>query len=447
MKLKKAFIYTLLGLSGSRTLRNLNWTRKFDISDESVIRDCCESKLKKLLLHAWENVPYYHDVLEESQVVSNGQVSLENFTGIPLLTKDIITQQGDRLYSRDYQKRKPYSNTSGGSTGQPVQFIQDKAYDEWNTSQKLYFNAILGKEPGDKELKLWGSDRDIIAGTLSLKDRIINCLYNRKFFNSYRFDKAALKELVELNNKFRPKAYWSYMESAMELAEYVAKNHIEFISPEILISTIGPLTEPVREKIEKALGCKVYNQYGSREVGVIGCECRQQDGLHCFPWFNHIELLDENEKEIKDGQGKVIVTTLENYSMPLIRFEIGDVAIAGGNDCACGRKTFKLKKVIGRTLGYFKRADGALLHSHFIVQMLFNRDWLKRFQIIQETPDRIVICLELKNQVKPNRDELDEISSKIKMLMGDSCAIEYVFVDHIQRSPSGKYLYTICKVE
>jgi phenylacetate-CoA ligase len=191
----------------------------------------------------------------------------------------------------------------------------------------------------------------------------------------------------------------------------------------------------------------VYNQYGSREVGVIACECPRQDGLHCFPWFNHVELLDENNNMINDGQGKVVVTTLENYSMPLIRFEIGDVAVAGGNDCSCGRKTFKLQKVIGRTLGYFKRADGALLHSHFIVQMLFNRNWLKRFQIIQETPDRIVIRLELKGQIKPDKTELDEISSKIKMLMGDSCGIEYVFVNHIQRSPSGKYLYTICKVK
>ena len=440
-------IYGLLFCNGGRVLRNLRAIKNLQFLSEGELGEYSKVQLERLLVHAWENVPYYRDVLEECGVVVHGSVDLRNFANIPVLTKAIIREQGERLYSRDHNGRKSYSNTSGGSTGEPVEFLQDRAYDEWNIANKLYFNVVLGKEPGDREIKLWGSDRDIISGSLTVKDRLINFLYNRRFFNSYRFDDESLKSLVELNNSFRPKAYWSYMESAVELAEYVVEKEEEFISPEILISTIGPLTEEARDKIEGALGCRVYNQYGSREVGGVACECTAQDGLHCFPWTNHIELLDGNDELVSSGEGRVVVTSLRNYSMPLIRYDIGDVAVAGSSSCSCGRGTFKLKEVVGRTLGYFKKSGGGLVHSHFIVQALFFREWLKRFQVVQKGVEHVVIRLEVKAGMTAPEGDMDDITRKVRVLMGDSCVVDYEFAETIEPSASGKYVYTICEVK
>jgi phenylacetate-CoA ligase len=157
-------------------------------------------------------------------------------------------------------------------------------------------------------------------------------------------------------------------------------------------------------------------------------------------------VVDENGKNKQEGEGRVIVTTLENYSMPLIRYEIGDIAEAGGNRCSCGRNTFQLKKVLGRTLGYFKKSDGSLAHSHFIVQALFFRGWLKRFQVIQDRIGHIVIKLEPHKEGNVPEDDLKNITSKTKILMGEDCEVEYDIVDKIERSPSGKYVYTLCQV-
>ncbi len=446
MGFRKTLILAALRLTGSSVRRNLKEICQFDRASADEIKHRADEKLSRLLLHAADNVPYYHDVLHKCEVVVDGRVRLENFTKIPILTKDIIRKQARNLYSKDYKIRKPYENTSGGSTGEPVMFIQDKKYDDWNIATKLYFNSVLGKECGEPEIKFWGSDRDILQGTLTLKDRLINLLYNRKFFNSYQLSEQNLNELIAINNSFRPRAYWSYMESALELANYLSKSGKYFHSPEILISTIGPLTEQVRQKIESAMGCKVYNQYGSREVGVIACQCTEQKGLHMFPWWNHVEIIDNEGKNLKSGQGDVVVTTLQNYSMPLIRYKIGDVAVAGRNDCPCGRKTLVLDSVIGRTLGYFKKADGYLAHSHFIVQALFFRDWIKRFQVVQELFDKIVIRVELKKDAKPDQEELDDIVRKIQMVMGQDCCVLFDFVEKIEPSPSGKFIYTICKI-
>ena len=447
MNWRKPVIYSLLYAGCSRIPQHLKTIKQFEFASREQIEELTNSKLERLLLHAYDNVPYYSKILQECGVISNGKVVLDNFSQIPVLTKEIIRAQGSSLYSSDYKSRKPYENTSGGSTGEPVRFIQDKEYDEWNIATKLYFNIILGKDLGQPEIKFWGSDRDILAGNLTVKDRLINLLYNRKFFNSYRLGEREIRLLIDLNNRFKPVAYWAYMESALELSNYLACHELYFHPPKIVISTIGPLTEQVREKIESNMNCKVYNQYGSREVGAISCQCIKQRSMHTFPWWNYVEILDEQGMAVQNQEGRVVVTTLHNYSMPLIRYDIGDVAVAGGWGCDCGRNSMLLKTVIGRTLGYFKKADGSLAHSHFLVQALFFRDWIKRFQIIQDEIDHVLIKVQLNEDAEAPESDIEDITRKTKILMGESCKVDFEYVEDISRTASGKYVYTLCKVK
>ncbi len=446
MNWRRPLIHSLLYASGSKIPDNLKQIRKYEYAGREELDEMMRRKLERLLIHAYKNVPYYHEVLEQSGAMIHGKVNLERFSEIPILTKEIIRREGKNLYSRDYQSRRPYENTSGGSTGEPVRFIQDKEYDDWNIATKLYFNEVLGKELGQPEIKFWGSDRDILAGNLTVKDRLINVLYNRKFFNSYRLGEKEIKSLIGLNNRFKPKAYWAYMESAFELSNYLSRHELYFHPPEIVISTIGPLTDEVKGKIESNMSCKVYNQYGSREVGAISCQCKKQRSMHTFPWWNYVEILDERGKAVQNQEGRVIVTTFHNYSMPLIRYDIGDVAVAGGWGCDCGRNSMLLKKVVGRTLGYFKKADGSLAHSHFLVQALFFRGWIKRFLIIQDEIDHVLIKVQLNEDAEADNSDIEDITKKTKILMGESCQVDFDFVEEISRSASGKFVYTLCKV-
>jgi len=452
MNWRMPVIYALLYLTGSKIPANLRHIKSLEKMSYGELKLFQEDKLKKLLLHSYKNVPYYHRILREQDVIDEKEeINLDNFDRIPILTKDIIKREGENLYSKDYKKRKFYENTSGGSTGEPVKFIQDKYYDDWNIATKIYFNQILGKEIGEKEIKFWGSDRDIIMGNLKLKDRLMNYLYNRKFFNSYNLNEKTIDELIKLNNGFKPSCYWSYVDAAFEFSKIVLNKNIELFRPKFIITTIGPLFDDIRNVIEDAFKCPVYNQYGSREVGVIACQCKEKKHLHTFPWFNFVEVVDENNGSVgQGGEGKIVVTTLTNYSMPLIRYDIGDVAISAGFEkCNCGRNFFSLENVLGRTLGYFKKADGSLVHSHFIVQSIFFKDWIKRFQIIQKDFDLILLNIELRGGVDAaeHGGDVGKIEERIKLSMGEDVRVEFGFVGEIEPSKSGKYLYTICEVE
>ena len=452
MNWRNPVIYALLYLTGSKIPANLRHIKSLEKISHGELEVFQDNNLKKLLLHSYKNVPYYHRILREHDVIDEKEgVNLDNFDRIPILTKDIIRREGENLYSKDYKKQKYYENTSGGSTGEPVKFIQDNHYDDWNIATKIYFNQILGKKIGEKEIKFWGSDRDIIMGNLTLKDRLINYLYNRKFYNSYNLNEKTIAELIKLNNSFKPSCYWSYVDAAFEFSKIALNKNIELFRPKFIITTIGPLFDDMRNVIEDAFKCPVYNQYGSREVGVIACQCKEKKHLHTFPWFNFVEVLDENDRSVgQGGEGKIVVTALTNYSMPLIRYDIGDVAISAEYEkCNCGRNVFSLENVLGRTLGYFKKADGSLVHSHFIVQSIFFIDWIKRFQIIQKDFDLILVNVELQNQVDTTEygEDITKIEDRIKLIVGEDVKIEFEFVDVIEPSSSGKYLYTICEIK
>jgi len=451
MNWKKTIILAGLYFTGSKIPKILRFIENIEYGSKEEIEKVQKDQLEKLLLHAHRNVPYYKKILENCGVVVNETVNLNDFEKIPLLTKEIIRKEEKNLYSIDCNKRKPYKNTSGGSTGEPVVFIQDKYYDEWNIATKIYFNKMLGKEIGEKEIKLWGSDRDIIMGNLTVKDRLINYLYNRRFFNSYNFNEISINELIKLNNNFKPYCYWSYVDAAFEFSKIVLNKKIDLFKPEFIITTIGPLFDDIRNVIEDAFNCPVYNQYGSREVGVIACQCKEKKNLHTFPWFNFVEVINEDNRGIgKRNEGKVVVTTLTNYSMPLIRYDIGDVAISTGYErCDCGRTFFSLENVLGRTLGYFKKIDGSIVHSHFIVQSLFFRKWIKQFQLIQKDFNLIIVNIEPQKNFDRTgyNQDIAEIEDRIKMIMGEDTRIDFRFVDDIKPSKSGKYLYTVCEVK
>ncbi len=438
MNWRKPIIYLLLTLSGSNILKNLKEIEKVSLFSTTEKEEYQKKKLKNILLHAYHNVPYYHKVLADAGVITNGEVCLDNFHKIPVLTKDIIRKEGINLYSSDYKQRKPYENTSGGSTGEPVKFIQDKEYDAWNIASKMFFFRKLGKDEGEKEIKLWGSDRDIIKGNLTPKDRLINFLYNRKFFNCYNFSDRDMDNLVKLHNTFKPSMYWAYVDGIFEFSKYILTNKIQLFSPKFVVTTIGPLHEYNRKVIQDAFGCKVYNQYGSREMGIISVENENKEMSISF-WRQIIELCGVNQEK------SLVVTSLDNYSMPLIRYEIGDVAQIGTEQYSFGDVTSFLstKPVVGRTLGFFKKKDESLKHTHFLVQQLFFKDWIYKFQLIQKDYDLI----EIKIVGKENIEEMKKVEDLIIGFLGEEFKIEWNFVNDIKPSVSGKYLYTVSDLE
>jgi len=346
------------------------------------------------------------------------------------------------LISKDCKNRRWYYNSSGGSTGEPTRFIQDDCYSKWsNATQQYYYQDLLGiDERNVKKIILWGSERDVFKGSVGLKAKVGHWLTNTIPLNSFRMTEEDMKNYIKIINSFKPDLIRGYAGSLYELCRYAEKKKLTVFAPKILISAAETLRDEMREKIESVFGTKLYDFYGSREAASIAAECK--NGLmHVFMFNNYVEILDGLNQPVQEGkEGRVIVTNLHNYSMPFIRYEIGDVAVVGPEQCECGNPLPTLKKVTGRITDHFVKEDGTIIHGEFFTHLFYLKDWVRAFQVIQEDFKRIKILVVLKENI--NEQEKEDIEDKIKLVMGQDCKVIWEFVEEIPTTPQGKYLYT-----
>jgi phenylacetate-CoA ligase len=438
---RKPVIYCLLTLSGSRVLKNLKEIMRIDALSAEERIAYQEEQLKKLLLHAYQNVPYYHDVLSDAGVVVDSVVHLENFAKIPVLTKEIIRREGSNLYSRDYQERGWYKNTSGGSTGEPVEFLQDREYSDWNIANKIFYKMSRGQDIGEREIRLWGSERDILEGREKFSVRLRNWLYNRKEFNVFRMSEADMECFVSVWNKFRPQWVEAYVQSAYEFAKFIETKRLSVTPPKGILTSAGTLYPDMERTMAEIFHCPVYNRYGSREVGDMACGDRSAKGLRLSIWNQRIEVLNERlEGSLSDEFGKIYVTTLHNNTMPLIRYDIGDIGIRGSD-------WNYLSKIEGREMSVLRTADGRIVPGEFFIHFIgvvFNTGSISKFQVIQEDLKTVRIKIIIRKREEFDKN-MGKVEDSIKKVMGD-IRIIWEEVLEIPVLKSGKYSYIISKL-
>jgi len=415
------------------------------IKNENDLLQFHEKYLKKLVLHAYRNVPYYRKIFDNIEIVNKDNVNLSLFHKIPILTKEILIKQQKELISTDYAERESYYNFSGGSTGEPTKFMQNYSYKKWcKASNKYYYQNMLNIDYGNsKKIFLWGSPRDLFEGKVGFRNKINDWLNNSIILNSFKMTDNDMKSYILKINSYKPDFIRGYASSLDELAKYIERNNIIIYKPKKIVSSAETLTSEMKTNIETVFGTRVYDFYGSRETASIAGECKD-NLIHIFSFNNYLEILDRNNNPVKEGQeGRIIVTNLHNYSMPFIRYEIGDAAILGPKKCNCESFLPSLEKISGRLEENFIKKDGSIVIGYFFVHLigvLLNKGFIKKFKVIQEDYDKIKIYAVLdRGLLRTDRNEIEE---KIRLQMGSDCSILWEFVEDIPNAQSGKFLYT-----
>lgn len=406
--------------------------------------------LNRLLRHCRQEVPYYAELLEQGD--GRGAASAdprEVLRRLPVLTKAIIREEFGRLKSRDLEQRQWHSNTSGGSTGEAVEFIQDREYDDHRRANSLFFHSLLDCDVGDPLVRLWGSERDLDTGTRDYRARFFNWLTHTTWMNAFQMSTARMREFIQMLNRSRPRLIVAYAQAAYELARFAERERIAVTPQRTIVTSAGTLHPFMRQKIAEVFGCDVYNMYGSREVGDIACERPGLDGLWVAPWGHFVEVVDEAGRPLPPGtEGNIVVTCLTNYAMPLLRYAIGDRGtLTQEHGAPTGHPgTQVLQRVSGRNVDVFRTRDRTLVDGEYFTHLLYFRPWVWKFQVVQKAPAHVVFRVVSANG-RPAQTELDDITSKTRRVLGDDCRVDFDFPGDLRPAPSGKYRYTISEVE
>lgn len=440
---RKPLIHAYSRLRGHTYLRHLQNCLRLDAKRE-VFTPMVEN-LRILLEHCRRFVPYYSNLMPRTDSPFDDPYA--DLATLPILTKAAIRDNFERLQSSDINVRRCYFNTSGGSTGEPIRLIQDREYSERSRAVTIMFSKWANKDIGDLEIRLWGSERDVFTGTAGMAAQLRNRGTNMCILNAFRMTPVKMREYLGILNRRWPTLIVAYAQAIYELAKFAEQEGIAVVPQRAILTSAGTLYGFMRTKIETVFKTKVFNRYGSREVGDIASECDAHQHLHLAPLGNLIEIVDDGGNRVPAGvEGNILVTCLTNFAMPLVRYQIGDRGVLSEDTvCGCGRPGPMLKAVLGRNVDAFRTADGTLVDGEYFTHLLYFRDWVKQFQVIQKDFGQVEYrIVSLRPQIR--EQEAAEIISKTKLVLGAKCQVTLRLVDEILPSPSGKYRYTISEV-
>jgi phenylacetate-CoA ligase len=142
--------------------------------------------------------------------------------------------------------------------------------------------------------------------------------------------------------------------------------------------------------------------------------------------------------------GRVLVTTLENNLMPLVRYEIGDYAVAAEGDCACGRTLPRIGRVVGRGINLFVGADGKPFVPWQLLRPLKDRPWVRQYQVVQRRIDDYLVRFAADRPL--SSDDEKALRDHIARLLGVPVTVSFQRLDTVPRTPSGKFMTAICEV-
>lgn len=402
------------------------------------VLDLQQERLSRLLLFARDNVPYYRARLHEFEFQKGTAVSSRVFCRIPLLTKDAIRREGDALVSDDLTGNSLVPNSTSGSTGEAIRFYTDSRSVSRREAAVIRSDGWAGGwRLGDRYVRLWGSPIDLKQAA-RMRARLRGLIAGARVFSSYELSASKMDEYIDTIRRFQPVLFIAYPGPLEQFAIHCSTRGAAFPSLRGIVSSAETLWPQQREVIEEAFGTKVFDRYGSREVGQIASECEMHDGLHISADRLLLEIIDDEGQPCPPGAaGRIVVTDLDNYGMPLIRYEIGDHGVlADRKSCSCGRGLPLLQKVVGRTMDIVRTPDGRKLGGTFWTLLLKARPGLKQIQVVQEQLDGVII-----NFVRDDGFDvavLDYFVEKIREYCGSDFEVKFVERESIALTKSGK---------
>ena len=367
---------------------------KYYISDidrlfenEEKIEKYRQKCFKKIIKYAME-VPLYR---EKYRGIDINSINLENISSLPILKKDDIRKNFDKIIP---QKGKKYSIVStSGSTGKPVSI-----YVDFYTIIK----ALMGflRELREYDIN-WMKDKMSIIADLS-PDAIEEFYLRRclpfKLKNLQILHVGEdVEKMAEKIEKFNPKFLGGYPGSLRALAIIKRKKNLR-IEPEVMASSGAVLDEYTKKYIEDTFNARVYDVYGSTEAGPVAYECKRGN-YHLHYDMVHVEVVDENDRPT-DKTGRIVVTKLYGNATPIIRYDgLNDFITPIKNKCGCGINSPVIARIEGRKADSIILPSGKIIPPFTItgipakVMYSLQRFSIDQFQIVQNSEDEIMVNL------------------------------------------------------
>jgi len=380
--------------------------------------------LSALLHHALVTVPFYEG--KEFSDVSD----------FPVLNKSEIRGNFDRLLSKVYTDQKLVPMVTSGSTGTPFKVVQNKDKRVRTLADTIFFTTLAGYAFGNDlyYMKIFAKKK--------MKPKFVYFLQKTIPVDVIKLDDAQIERIIlRMQSHKKPFFITGYSSALGVLAKYLVSHDRSVQSPDCtgIVSIAESLEPDVKSALSERFGCEVYSRYSNLENGIIAQQVPGSEGKYLVNTASYaIEILDvDGDTVLPVGEtGRIVVTDLFNYAMPMIRYDTGDI---GSIEVDPVTNRVYLTKVEGRKLDLLYDTNGNLVSSYIVYKNMWNYTEITQYQLVQN--DRAVYTLKLNVDEKFLREE--ELISEFKEFLGGDAKFTVEYVDEIPLLRSGKRRFIV----
>lgn len=389
-------------------------------------------KLQKLVSHCYYNVPYYTKIMDERGITPNDVISLDFVKSFPLLTKEIIKANYQDFIPKNLGSIQGVKTSQTGGTTGNILFKRNDANTRssiW-ASFKRFTEEWMNIAESNKKLILMGGH--VMGSSLKekVKKKAISILSNSVSFSPYDTSEQNTENIIRALQENSFEQIRSYSQFLYQFSLKLKQKGLKF-NVKAITTTAEPLMPEHRKLFKEIFNAEIFDQYGCGEIGGIAYECNHHKGLHITEERVLVEVNEHNE---------LIVTDLDNYAMPFIRYWNADQAILSNKKCSCGRQSQLIEQIMGRTCDYIVGVNGEILHWAYFWHLFFDskvadKRNLRKFQVVQRTKNELFIRIVADLLTDEEKQILIE---NIQNRLGP-IQITFSFENDIENSASGKY--------
>lgn len=395
--------------------------------------------LTQLLSYVAQEIPYYSRTWDERQ---KRAAQSGDLTALPLLEKEPLRLEPYDFVAPGLRKRLHWKFFTSGSTGTPIATL-------WIADEIRDTLAVRETRSANWAGVSFSQPRATFSGRLVEPDPHsagpfyrYNAIEKQVYFSAFHLRADTASNYIEGMRRHHVKWMTGYAVSFYLLARYILDQNLKLPPLKAIITTSEKLTPEMREVMQQAYQCKIYEEYSTVENALFASEC-ESGNLHVNPDVSVVEILRPDGTACAPGEtGEVVTTCLMRTYQPLIRFRLGDLASWSGKSCRCGRAMPVIQEVVGRIEDVVVGPDGRQMvrfHGIFIDQPN-----IREGQVIQEAIDHIHIKVVPANSF--NQEDITSVILRVQQRLGRNVYVTVESVSSIPRTSAGKYKAVVSKL-
>lgn len=425
--------------AGTEILKTLKFLRQSQKWTREELIDYQLAKTRALIQFLSENNSSFKN---KTEYLSFEAFGWNDFARLPLFTKKELRLEDTTTTGFDKKKNK--AAKTGGTTGPPVKVYKNTTSRSFAWAGYYRWYEWMGLHYSDRSVTFWGSRTVLSTGKLALiTGRVKGWLTNNYTINSFEINDTTAPQILKALSRQKPAIVKGYLSALLQVADYANSQGLAH-RPKAISSTTETVLKPYREYLEQTFGCQLFDQYGCTEVTGVAFECSEHKGLHINMEHVLVEVVDENNQPVFEEPGRILLTDLDNTTMPFVRYEVGDVGVLSKETCTCGSKSYLLKSIEGRVADIITLNNGSKVHGVFFTDILYEIDEqgygsrISRFQARQKKDGHLVFAIESKEDI--NEAYLTSLKKALGKFFN---SFEISIETELPTEASGKFRYVI----